>query len=76
LSHYFPPKKLQHYIEELSEITNYSEFAENGSEKDYVLGAFLMVKNKYSGLMKINVRPDLGVIIQLMSDNESEEAQS
>lgn len=26
LSHYFPPKKLQHYIEELNEITSYSEF--------------------------------------------------
>jgi len=35
-----------------------------------------MIKNKYSGLMKINVRPDLGVVIQLMSDNESNEAQS
>ena len=31
LSHYFPPKKLQHYIEELTEITSYSEFVENGS---------------------------------------------
>ncbi len=35
-----------------------------------------MIKNKYSGLLKINIRPDLGVVLQLKSDNSDEEAQA
>jgi hypothetical protein len=50
-------------------MTSYSDFVENGSEKDFVLGAFVTVKNKYEGLLKINIRPDLSVVLQLMSDN-------
>jgi hypothetical protein len=30
-----------------------------------------MIKNKYPGLLKINVRPDLNVVIQLMSNDDS-----
>lgn len=68
LSHYFPPRKLAHYIEELAEMTSYSDFVENGSEKDFVLGAFVIIKNKYEALLKINFRPDLSVVLQLSSD--------
>lgn len=53
-------------------MSSYSEFAENGSEQDFVLGAFCLIKNNFEALLKINVRPDLNVVLQLMSDNESE----
>lgn len=48
----------------------YSDFAVNGSEKDFVLAAFVNIKDKYKGQLKVNIRPNLSVVLQFMSDDD------
>lgn len=41
-----------------------------------ILGAYVMIKDKYEALLKINIRPDLSVVVQLFSDLNKDEAEN
>jgi hypothetical protein len=44
---------------------SYTTFVSPGSKKDYELFTEVIMMQKYDALMKINVRPNLKVVIQL-----------
>jgi len=53
------------WIPSLSELVSYTTFVSPGSKKDYELFTEVIMMQKYDALMKINVRPNLNVVIQL-----------
>ena len=65
LCHYLPPDTFTKWIPELGELSSYTAFAIPRSVKDYELYCAVIMMEKYEALLKINIRPNLEVIIQL-----------
>ena len=65
LDHHFAPDKLKTLIPNLNENSRYSEFEREGSTTDYELYTEVIIQESYEGILKINVRPDLSVVLQL-----------
>lgn len=65
LSPSFPPSQLKNLLPSLSENSHYSDFAREGSTTDYELYTEVIVQETYQGILKINVRPDLTVVLQM-----------
>jgi hypothetical protein len=45
-----------------------------GTKKDYELFTTVIMMQKYEALLKINIRPNLNVVIQLGVEDKNEEA--
>ena len=60
-------------MENLEENTSYSEFSVSGSTTDYELFCLLEIKNSFDNLLRINIRPNLNVVIQLGAVDATEE---
>lgn len=58
----------------LAELTSYSEFSLPASETDYEVCCIVNVNDDYEGALKINIRPDLSVVLQIGAINPSEDA--
>lgn len=74
LSHNLPPDTLSRWIPSLTEETPYSVFAAPGSKKDYDLFTSIVLMQRYEALLKVNIRPNLKVILQLGIEDKNEEA--
>ena len=68
LSHYLPPDTLVRWIPSLVELTSYSEFVVPGNKKDYELYTSLILMQSFDALLRITIRPNLKVILQLGVD--------
>lgn len=55
---------------------SYTTFVSPGSKKDYELFTEVIMMQKYDALMKINVRPNLNVVIQLGVEQKIDEINS
>jgi pyoverdine/dityrosine biosynthesis protein Dit1 len=73
LSHHIQPNSLPKYVTSLNELTSYSDFSMPGSTMDYELCSVFDIKNTYEGILKICVRPDLQVVIQIGAADPSED---
>ena len=74
LSHHLPPDTLIRWIPSLSELSSYSEFVVPGSRVDYELFTTLILMQRYEALLRVTVRPNLKVVLQLGLDEKNEEA--
>jgi hypothetical protein len=72
LCHYLPPDTFTRWISELVELSSYTAFAVPGSTKDYELYCALIMMQRHEALLKINVRPNLDVVIQLGLEDRNE----
>jgi hypothetical protein len=58
----------------LVELSPYSEFVVPGNKKDYELYTSLQLMQNYDALLRITVRPNLKVILQLGMDERHSDA--
>jgi hypothetical protein len=76
LCHYLPPDTFTKWFPTLTELTSYTTFATPGSRTDYELYSGVIMLQNYEGLLKINIRPNLSVVLQLGIEDHSEESLS
>ena len=74
LSHHLPPDTLIRWIPSLMEITSYNEFVVPGSKKDYELYTSLLLMQRYEALLRVTIRPNLRVVLQLGIEDSNEDA--
>jgi hypothetical protein len=74
LCHYLPPDTFTKWIPELAEFSSYTAFAVPGSSKDYEVFCAVIMMQRHEALLKINVRPNLDVVIQLALEDRNDEA--
>jgi len=74
LSHHLPPDTLVRWIPSLVELTSYSAYVVPNGKKDYELYAYLVMMQRYEALLKINIRPNLKVVLQLGVEEKNEES--
>jgi len=65
LSRSLPPSTLRRYLSELTELTDYQQFLQQKSYTEYKLCSALTAMNVHDYLLKIRVRPDMSVVVQL-----------
>ena len=65
LCKYFSPDTLKKWIPALQHGSEYKKFSEEGSETDLELYCEVIILQKFEGVLKINVRPNLKVVLQI-----------
>ena len=73
LCRHVPPDSLNKWIPQLEYMSDYSEFSRPGSSTDLELYCKVIIMTKYEAILKINVRPNLEVVLQLGSLERSTE---
>ena len=74
LSKNLPPDSLIRWIPSVVELTPFSEFVAPGSKKDYELFTSIIMMGRIEAILKIIIRPNLKVILQLGTDEKNEES--
>ena len=75
LCRHFPPEKMAKWVPEFLELTRYEDFARPGSESDYEVGCLLSVMKVHEAVLKVCVRPNLQVVIQVGVEGGEEARQ-
>lgn len=60
-----PPATVKRYLSELTEITDYQQFITQKSYMEYKLCVKALVLNQYDCLIKLRVRPNMTVVVQV-----------
>ena len=76
LCHYLPPDSFHKWMPSVTDLTSYEAFAAAGSNRDYEMFCAVLMLQKHEGLLKINIRPNLNVVLQVAVEDPSEEAVS
>ena len=63
------------WVPEFLELTRYEDFARPGSESDYEVGCLLSVMKVHEAVLKVCVRPNLQVVIQVGVEGGEEARQ-
>ena len=75
LSRSLPPSTLRRYLSDLTELTDYQQFLQQKSYTEYKLCAAVTAMNTHDYLLKIRVRPDMSVVVQLAPRTTEHSAQ-
>ena len=65
LCKFFPPDKMNKWISVLTFLTRYEDFVRPGSESDLEYGCHLTLFQINEALLKIIIRPNLQVVLQI-----------
>lgn len=65
LSTHISPDSLIKYISSLDNLSSYEQFIVKGSQTDYQVGCLVILKQQFQGVLRISIRPNLNVVLQV-----------
>ena len=72
LSRKIPPSLLLKYLPNAIELSPYKEFLNQRAYSEYSVGLHAFLLNKFSCSAKINIRPDMTAVIQMVCEGEGD----